>query len=272
VLARYPQAKAQRQYIDVYKAAHLQRELLRAAIDCVKVGGYVLYSTCSVAVEENEAVVDYVIKNRHCKVVETGLPEEIQTAGYTKWKDRRFGDKMALTRRVYPHVENMDGFYIAKLKKTKDGVRVEYAEEPEKPTKAEKKEAKSDKKNKKDKKGKKDKPKKGDKTKKGDKAKKSENTSEPVEEKKSKKEAPQKSEKKEKSQDKKAKEASPGPLKKRSLDSKPNELDTEDSSKAQKKLKTNSGSEAKPKAADLDEKQARIEELRRKIAAKKKNK
>jgi len=37
---------------------------------------------------------------------------------------------MKLTRRVFPHRENMDGFYIAKLMKTKDGIRKEY-EEPE---------------------------------------------------------------------------------------------------------------------------------------------
>ena len=138
VLARYPQAKASRQYIDVYKAAHLQRELLRAAIDCCKVGGYVVYSTCSVAVEENEAVVDYVTKHRHCKIVETGLPEEIETKGYTKYKDRRYDDKMKMTRRVYPHRENMDGFYIAKLKKTKDGVK-HHLEEEEEPVKKVKK-------------------------------------------------------------------------------------------------------------------------------------
>lgn len=146
VLARYPQAKASRQYIDVYKAAHLQRELLRAALDCCKVGGYVVYSTCSVAVEENEAVVDYVLKHRHCKIVETGLPEEIETKGYTKYKDRRYDDKMKMTRRVYPHRENMDGFFIAKLKKTKDGVK-HYLEEEEEPTKKVVK-TKGDKKNK----------------------------------------------------------------------------------------------------------------------------
>jgi len=58
------------------------------------VGGYVLYSTCSVAVEENESVVDYVLRNRHCKIVDCGLPEEIEHGGYTKYKDKRFGEKM----------------------------------------------------------------------------------------------------------------------------------------------------------------------------------
>ena len=64
IISRDPSIKAKRTVMDIYKAAHLQRELLRKAIDLCKVGGYVVYSTCSFAVEENEAVVDYATKKR----------------------------------------------------------------------------------------------------------------------------------------------------------------------------------------------------------------
>jgi 25S rRNA (cytosine2870-C5)-methyltransferase len=121
VISRDPSIKSNRFMIDVRKNAHLQRELLRAAVDCCKPGGIIVYSTCSISVEENEAVVDYITKIRHVKIRDTGLP--IEKEGFTKYKENRFNPKLALTRRVYPHVHNMDGFYIAKLQKIKDGER-----------------------------------------------------------------------------------------------------------------------------------------------------
>jgi ribosomal RNA methyltransferase Nop2 len=60
VISRDPSVKLQRTIKDIQRIAHIQKELLCAAIDCTdhksKTGGIIVYSTCSVSVEENEKV------------------------------------------------------------------------------------------------------------------------------------------------------------------------------------------------------------------------
>ncbi|KAF2969402.1 hypothetical protein GQX73_g4097 [Xylaria multiplex] len=85
VIAKDPSVKTNKTEKDFITIPHTQKQLLLGAIDSVNhagTGGFVVYSTCSVSVEENEMVVQYALKKR------------------------------------YPHTLNLDGFYVAKFQKT----------------------------------------------------------------------------------------------------------------------------------------------------------
>lgn len=74
-------------------------------------------STCSVTVEENEQVVNYVLSRRpNVKLVDTELP--FGKEGFTSYAGKHFDASLNLTRRYYPHTYNVDGFFVAKFQKT----------------------------------------------------------------------------------------------------------------------------------------------------------
>ena len=56
---------------------------------------------------------------------------EVGDKGFTKFHEKRFSPSMHMARRIYPHVHNMDGFFVAKLRKFKNGEKTAQKESDE---------------------------------------------------------------------------------------------------------------------------------------------
>lgn len=97
----------------------VQKGILSRTLDLVRDGGRVVYSTCTFAPEENEAIVDHVVSNGDARVRSFDVGLEA-SPGVTEWNDETYVDGVRKTRRYYPHMNDTGGFYVALLEPTTD--------------------------------------------------------------------------------------------------------------------------------------------------------
>ena len=112
-----PNYYSERTIFDIQDRAKLQKKLIKTASKCLKPGGVMVYSTCSLEVEENEEVIDFALKNTDLKLVSTALT--IGDEGLTKTYEGELDSSLTKCRRFWPHKTKTEGFFIAKLVKKK---------------------------------------------------------------------------------------------------------------------------------------------------------
>jgi NOL1/NOP2/sun family putative RNA methylase len=104
----------------IRKMSSLQKRLISSAIKLLKVGGEVVYSTCTYGPEEDEEVVDFVLREfpEQIEIEKISLPLKTHP-GIQKWQGHEFSEKVKFACRVFPFDNNTEGFFITKFKKIK---------------------------------------------------------------------------------------------------------------------------------------------------------
>lgn len=103
----------------------VQERLIFAAFDALKPGGEMIYSTCTLEPDENEAVVTKLMRSRSgVQIEEIPLVEDAKfedykafvTPGITKWSGNNYDREMKKAIRVIPG-SKMQGFFVVKIRK-----------------------------------------------------------------------------------------------------------------------------------------------------------
>ncbi|MHA1297851.1 MAG: NOL1/NOP2/sun family putative RNA methylase [Candidatus Helarchaeota archaeon] len=110
-----PSRKKSRDLKDVLFCADRQIKLLRVAIDCLKKDGIIVYSTCSIAPEENEFVINSILKEKKISILNINL--EYGREGLIEAFNKKLDPDLIKSKRFYPHIHRTEGFFICKLRK-----------------------------------------------------------------------------------------------------------------------------------------------------------
>jgi NOL1/NOP2/sun family putative RNA methylase len=100
----------------IRQLSDLQKKIAISAAALLKKGGTMVYSTCTHAPEENEAVVSFLMQKTGLKIEKASLPLKCRP-GIFEWEKRGFAEEIENTCRIYPHDNDCEGFFVAKLKK-----------------------------------------------------------------------------------------------------------------------------------------------------------
>ena len=107
VFAKQPSAKWRLSPKSIQNMSEIQLQMINNCADKVKTGGTLVYSTCSITLEENEGVIELFLKaHPDFRLVE--IEPKIGMTGL---------NGLTACQRLYPHIHHCNGFFIAKLQK-----------------------------------------------------------------------------------------------------------------------------------------------------------
>ena len=101
-------------------ASHLaktQKQLIKTGFKLLKPGGTLVYSTCTLEPEEDEGVVDYLLKEFDDASVEDITLDIKRSDAVVEFEGKKYSDSVKKCLRIWPQDNDTEGFFVAKIRK-----------------------------------------------------------------------------------------------------------------------------------------------------------
>jgi NOL1/NOP2/sun family putative RNA methylase len=101
----------------IKRLAGTQKQLIESAFNNLKKNGILVYSTCSLEPEEDEGVVDFLIKKYpDAKLQDIELNIK-RSPAILEFEGQRYSEEVKKCLRIWPQDNDTEGFFVAKIKK-----------------------------------------------------------------------------------------------------------------------------------------------------------
>jgi len=102
---------------DYKRFSKLQKGLLKKACQMAPKGSTILYSTCTFAPEENERIIDEILKEESIDLKTIKLNGLKTSKGITTWNKEIYDKEVEKCMRIWPHHNDTNAFFIARMEK-----------------------------------------------------------------------------------------------------------------------------------------------------------
>ncbi len=105
----------------VKQLRNLQKKIIASAYKLLAPGGTLVYSTCTYSPEENEEIVNYILKSAQdleIQAINLPIKRDNFIPALTRWGAKEFSSELTKCMRILP-TEVFEGFFVCKLTKAK---------------------------------------------------------------------------------------------------------------------------------------------------------
>ena len=116
LIRKDPRRKRNKSFSDIEKMSKIQRRLLRSGLESLKPGAKLVYSTCSIAPEENEFVINDILNELdNYSILKINLDYGIN--GYNNIFNKELRKDLVNSIRLFPHIDDTIGFFLCLIQR-----------------------------------------------------------------------------------------------------------------------------------------------------------